>query len=313
MSGQRRPGVIAARRLRSVLVVAGAALVVACGGGSGASSGTGDEAAGTTGATGAPTTTVDTPADGTPADDPPASTATTEAAGPHVRERPAWLGTRVLTTAPGEPPPATPAELDPRVLATVDGLPPPADGGFHTVRPVPADVVARSTWHEGCPVGLDDLRYVTVSFWGFDERAHTGELIVHRRAAEPITRVFAELFEQRFPIEDLHLTSADELGAPDTGDGNASAGFVCRATRGASSWSQHAYGLAVDINPFQNPYTREGVVIPGLASSYLDRSTERPGMVRTGDAVTGAFAAIGWQWGGMWSEPDLMHFSATGR
>jgi hypothetical protein len=301
--------VVAGRRRRPAIVLAGAALVVACGGGGGASSG-GGEAAGTTIAAEATATARDDSSD----DHQTGGTTTSEPAGPAVRERPDWLGTRVLTTVPGEPPPATPTELDPRVLATVDVLPPPAGGGFHsTVQAVPADVAARSTWHERCPVGLDDLRYVTVSFWGFDERAHTGELIVHRRAAEPIARAFADLFEHRFPIEDLHVTSAAELDAPDTGDGNASAAFVCRATRGASSWSQHAYGLAVDINPFQNPYTRDGGVIPGLASSYLDRTTVRPGMVRPGDAVTGAFAAIGWRWGGTWSAPDLMHFSANGR
>ena len=310
MSGHRRPGVVAVRRLRPAIVLAGAALVAACGGGSGASSGDGEEATGTSVTTEASTTAGDE----APDDHRTGSTATSEPAGSPVRERPDWLGTRVLTSVPGEAPPATPAELDPRVLATIDVLPPPADGGFQsTVQPVPADVAARSTWHEGCPVGLDDLRYVTVSFWGFDERAHTGELIVHRRAAEPIARAFADLFEHRFPIEDLHVTSAAELDAPDTGDGNASAAFVCRATRGASSWSQHAYGLAVDINPFQNPYTRDGGVIPGLASSYLDRATARPGMVRAGDVVTGAFAAMGWRWGGTWSEPDLMHFSANGR
>jgi D-alanyl-D-alanine carboxypeptidase len=308
MSGQWRRDVMAAGRLRPALVLAGAALVVACGGGSSASGG--DEAAGATATTRPPATTTDEAT----GEGPPASTTTTDAVGRQLRERPGWLGRRVLDTAPGQPPPPTPAELDPRALATVDVLPPPADGGFHsTVQPVPAEVAARSTWHDGCPVPLDDLRYVTVSFWGFDGRAHTGELIVHRRAAEPIAHVFAELFEHRFPIEDLHVTSADELDAPDTGDGNASAAFVCRATRGASSWSQHAYGLAVDINPFQNPYTRDGGVIPGLASSYLDRATERPGMLHAGDTVTGAFAAVGWRWGGTWSEPDLMHFSANGR
>jgi hypothetical protein len=302
--------VVAVRWLRAAIVVAGLAPVVACGGGTGAASGDGEEAAGATVTTDTTTTTGDDAS----GDHETGSTTTSEPAGSPVRARPDWLGTRVLTTVPGEPPPATPTELDPRVLATVDVLPPPAGGGFHsTVQPVPAGVAARSTWHESCPVGLDDLRYDTVSFWGFDDRAHTGELIVHRRAAEPIARAFADLFEHRFPIEDLHVTSASELDAPDTGDGNASAAFVCRATRGGSSWSQHAYGLAVDINPFQNPYTRDGGVIPGLASSYLDRATARPGMVRPGDAVTGAFAAMGWRWGGTWSAPDLMHFSATGR
>ena len=72
-------------------------------------------------------------------------------------------------------------------------------------------------------------------------------------------------------------------------------------------------GLAVDLNPFQNPYRRGNLVLPELASAYLDRDRARPGMIRPGDVVTKAFAAIGWTWGGSWQSPtDHMHFSATG-
>ena len=226
--------------------------------------------------------------------------------------RPDWLGTRVL---PPGPPPPTPAELDPRRLPTIDRLPPPADGAFHaTVGPVPPEVAARSTWQEACPVALDELRYVTVSFWGFDDRPHTGELLVHREAADAVVGVLGDLFAARFPIEDMYVTPAAELDAPDTGDGNATAAFVCRPTRGSAHWSQHAYGLAIDINPFHNPYVRDEGLIPGLASTYLDRADVRPGMLVPGAGPVEAFAAIGWGWGGTWSNPvDYMHFSANGR
>jgi D-alanyl-D-alanine carboxypeptidase len=267
-----------------------------------------DDASGQSGSTATPSTPPSTP----PPSTTPTAPSPTEPAPPALT-RPDWLGTRVLD--PSAPPPPTPAELDPRRLPTVDVLPPPADGGFHaTVAAVPRDVAARSTWQPACPVALDHLRYVTVSFRGFDGRVHTGELLVHRDAADPLVGVFRRLFELRFPIEDMRVTSRAELDAPNTGDGNATAAFVCRPTRGGSRWSEHAYGLAVDINPFQNPYTRRGSVIPGLASSYLDRANVRPGMIVPGGGVVEAFAAIGWGWGGTWTSPlDLMHFSAAGR
>ena len=229
--------------------------------------------------------------------------------------RPDWLGTRLLDPAPGAPPPPTPAELDPRRLPTIDRLPPPADGGFHAaIVPVPPEVAARSTWQPACPVTLDELRYVTVSFWGFDDRAHTGELLVHRDVADAVADVFGQLFAARFPIEDMYVTPASELDAPDTGDGNATAAFVCRPTRGSSHWSEHAFGLAIDINPFQNPYVRDGGLIPGLASTYLDRANVRPGMLVSGAGPVEAFAGIGWGWGGTWSNPiDYMHVSVSGR
>jgi hypothetical protein len=211
---------------------------------------------------------------------------------------------------------ATPAALRDRRLPTRDRLPPPPGGRFRSsVRPVSAAVRARmgATWKPGCPVALADLRYVTVSFRGFDGRAHTGELVVNRGVAAGVVSVFARLYAARFPIEEMRLVTGADLTAHPTGDGNNTAAFVCRAARKQTRWSAHAYGLAVDVNPFQNPYRRGDLVLPELASAYLDRDRYRPGMIHPGDPVTRAFAAIGWTWGGTWRSPkDLMHFSATG-
>jgi hypothetical protein len=237
------------------------------------------------------------------------------AAGPPATWR---VGARPLPLRPdgfGEVRP-TPAVLRVRRLPTLDRLPPPPGGRFRSsVRPIGAAVRARmgTTWRPGCPVGLADLRYVTVSFRGFDGRAHTGELVVHERVAAGVVAVFARLYRARFPIEEMRLVTGADLAARPTGDGNNTAAFVCRTARKQARWSAHAYGLAVDVNPFQNPYRRGDLVLPELAGAYLDRGDRRPGMIRPGDAVTAAFAAQGWTWGGTWRSPrDFMHFSATG-
>jgi hypothetical protein len=229
---------------------------------------------------------------------------------------PAWLGTRTLSVGSNGFAAAqdTPPELRNRSVITVDDLPPPADGGFHsTIRPVPASVLARSSWTSRCPVAAADLRYVTVSFRGFDGLAHTGELLVNARAAGALIAVFGKLFAVGYPIERMRVTSAAELNAPPTGDGNTTAAFACRPVRGQKAWSQHAYGLAVDVNPFQNPYHRGDVVLPELATSYLRRGDVRAGMIRPGGPVVRAFASVGWKWGGDYrSLKDFMHFSANG-
>ena len=137
-----------------------------------------------------------------------------------------------------------------------------------------------ATWRPGCPVGLDDLRYVTVSFRGFDGRAHTGELVVHERVAAQVVSVFARLYRARFPIEEMRLVTGADLEAHPTGDGNNTAAFVCRAARKQTRWSAHAYGLAIDVNLFQNPYRRGDLVLPELAGAYEDRARARPGMIR---------------------------------
>jgi len=208
----------------------------------------------------------------------------------------------------------TPDVLVNRALPTEDRLPAPAGAGYvSSSAPVPDAVLRRSTWHRDCPVRVDELRYLTMSYWGFDGRHHTGEMIVNARVAADVVAVFGKLHAARFPLEEMRVVNAPELGAPPTGDGNNTTAFVCRPARGQTRWSAHSYGLAVDVNPFCNPYLRGDLVLPELASSYLDRGNVRPGMLRAGDAVVRAFDAIGWTWGGTWRSPrDPMHFSATG-
>ena len=103
-------------------------------------------------------------------------------------------------------------------------------------------------------------------------------------------------------------------------DGDVTASFECRqavsspctGAGGTGSWSMHAYGLAVDLTPRENPYVGCGQSYDPAARSYRDRSRRRPGMI--GGRTVRAFAAIGWGWGGAWAgdTKDYMHFSSTG-
>ncbi len=229
---------------------------------------------------------------------------------------PAWLGTRPLPLRPdgyGEVLP-TPPELVDRQFTLPGPLPDPPGAAFSsTISPVPADVLNRSTWHPGCPVAASALRYVTVSFWGFDHAAHTGELLVNAAAAANLVTVFHRLFDARFPIEQMRISSAAELHAAPTGDGNDTQAFVCRNAVGSTDASQHAFGLAIDVNPFQNPYHKGAQVLPELASNYLDRDRGDPGMITPDGVVRQAFGSIGWGWGGSWRTlHDYMHFSRNG-
>jgi hypothetical protein len=252
----------------------------------------------------------------TPTPSPPAPPSATTAALGTVP--PAWLGTRPLPRTAqgfGEIRP-TPPELRDRRFTLPDTVPMLPGTGFAAkiVDPAPADVIARSTWARGCPVKATQLAWVRVTFRGFEGARHTGELLVNSRAAEPLVRVFHQLYDDRFPIEEMRITPKAEQNVAPTGDGNDTGSFNCRPVRGATTYSQHAYGLAVDVNPFQNPYLKGDLVLPELASAYKDRSRQRAGMILPGGPVVRAFASIGWGWGGSWqSLKDLQHFSANGR
>ena len=232
--------------------------------------------------------------------------------------RPDWIGTRFLELRPdglGIPQP-TPPELVNRRFPSPDLLPPPAGQTFEwSAGSVPDDVASRSSWREDCPVTLEGLTYLTMSFYGFDGLPHTGEMLVAAEFADGVVEAFRRLWEIRFPIEEMRVQDQEEMDAHPTGDGNVTGAFECRPAVGQSGgWSMHAYGLAVDINPFHNPYLRGEVVAPELASAYTDRGNVRPGMIFEGDAAVEAFDEMGWGWGGRWSTAkDWMHFSSNGR
>ncbi|PUA82929.1 M15 family metallopeptidase [Nocardioides currus] len=247
----------------------------------------------------------------------PADGTLTEASTGFGSRPPAWLGARELPTTSsgyGEVRPTPPA-LRHRRWTLPDTVPALPGRGFaaKVVSPAPAAVVARSSWREGCPVAATDLAWVRLVFWGFDARRHTGELLVHRSVADDIARVFRTLYRQRFPQEQVGIVRSYDPDAPATGDGNGTGSFVCRPSTGATYFSQHAYGLAIDVNTFQNPYAKGDVVLPELAGSYLRRDAVRPGMIVPAGPVVAAFARIGWEWGGDWNQSkDYQHFSQNG-
>ncbi|MCG5219722.1 M15 family metallopeptidase [Streptosporangium sp. KLBMP 9127] len=170
------------------------------------------------------------------------------------------------------------------------------------------------SWRPGCPVPLGDLRMVTMTYWGFDDRAHTGELVVHKAVTDDIQKVFKRLYGWRFPIKKMERVDAYKGDDFDSIEANNTSAFNCRPATGSSSWSKHAYGRAIDINPRENPYvTADGSVAHKNARKFADRPVDAPGVINPGDRVVRAFESLGWEWGGYWSgTKDYQHFSKGG-
>ena len=200
-------------------------------------------------------------------------------------------------------------------LALLAGACGGSDSGFVA----DSDPVGRNdltgSWRPGCPVGVEDLRLLSVSHWGFDGQVHRGELVIHRDVADDVLQVFRRLFEAHFPI--ARIRPIDTYGGDDARSmaANNTSGFNCRLVSGTGRWSEHAYGRAIDINPVQNPFiSSTGEVLPRAGRRYADRSRPGRGTIRAGDEVVRAFASIGWRWGGTFrSLKDYQHFSASGR
>ena len=94
--------------------------------------------------------------------------------------------------------------------------------------------------------------------------------------------------------------------------------FNCRSATGSSSWSEHAYGRAIDLDPIENPYVAtDGTTSHAASRPYLDRARGahaagrdrrgRRGRCAPSRASAGAGAGAG-------AVPrDYQHLSASGR
>ncbi|HWN66232.1 MAG TPA: M15 family metallopeptidase [Haliangium sp.] len=172
-----------------------------------------------------------------------------------------------------------------------------------------------ASWHAhpSCPPA-SALALLRMSHWGFDGQVHRGELVCAADVADEVSEAFARIFAARFPI--ARMVRIDVFGGDDDASmaANNTSGFNFRVIAGTDRLSQHSFGTAIDINPVQNPWLRNGVILPPAGRDYLDRASVRPGMIVRPGPVTDAFDAIGWDWGGDWNDyKDYHHFSRHGR
>jgi hypothetical protein len=189
-----------------------------------------------------------------------------------------------------------------------------------SVSPIPDEVwsyMQGRSWHagRGCPE-RGELALLRVPYRDFDGRTQVGPMIVARKVASKVAAIFQEIYESgAFRIYRIALV--DDYGGDDDQSiaADNTSGFNCRATEGGGV-SQHAFGLAIDINPVQNPYVSGGVTEPDAGKAYDAPAKRHPGtigVITKGDVVYKAFAKRGWRWGGEWAHSkDYQHFSANG-
>jgi hypothetical protein len=234
------------------------------------------------------------------------------------------ISSRPAQTAGGEAGkrPATRDATPPMASPDAVTEPEPAPSGFvGRISPLPASLRGRmrgTTWKPGCPVPLGDLRLLRFNYWNFEGEVHRGPMVVHEDVAQDVMWVFRRLFRARFPIKRVALAREfvpEEFEPVTYTRRSVTAAFNCRPVitpRGpVNDFSRHSYGLAIDINPVQNPYvTADGFVRNRASRRYLERSRPLEGVIHDGGVVVRSFARIGWEWGGHWSGgKDYMHFA----
>ena len=186
---------------------------------------------------------------------------------------------------------------------------------------IPEEVFARMdgvSYVENEHIALSELRYLRMLYRGFDGEAHVGEMVVNAQIAQTVLEIFRHLYDQDYPIEKMRLI--DDYGGDDDASclDNNTSGFNYRVVEGSDHLSRHAYGMAIDINPFYNPYVtyENGVehISPPGSGPYADRSADFPYKIGgEGDLCLELFQERGFTWGGNWRTlKDYQHFQIDG-
>lgn len=177
-----------------------------------------------------------------------------------------------------------------------------------------AELKSYSIWEDDCPLALERLVNVHISYYGFDgELRDDGIITVMDALATSVEAIFKELSGEKFPVARIlpiqHYQGDDELSMTS----NNSSSFNSRRIAGSASFSIHSYGAAIDLNPLQNPFLTideskgQVQVHPAEGWQFLNRRNQKPGMV---EGVISIFKKHGFTiWGGDWTTPvDYHHF-----
>ena len=185
-----------------------------------------------------------------------------------------------------------------------------------TIDTISDEVFARMqgrSFPEGCTVKREDLRYLRLLHRNADDSICQAEMVCHKSIAQDLVEIFQKLYEAHYPIERMRLI--DDYDADDEAsmsDNNSSC-FCFRTVDGTKTLSNHARGLAVDINTLYNPYVRNRngrlLISPDGAKPYVDRSKDFKYKIVEGDLCHRLFLEHGFRWGGSWrTMKDYQHF-----
>jgi len=181
-----------------------------------------------------------------------------------------------------------------------------------TINYIPDEVFTRmkdKSYPENATILLDDLRYLQVSYYNFNNESVLGEIVCNKSIAEDLIDIFKKLYGVKYQICSIRLV--DDFDADDdksmTADNTSCFNF--RYIRNTNRLSPHAYGVGIDINPVENPCIRDGVVHPEIGSEYVNRSLDFKHKIDEDDLCYKLFTEHGFTWGGSWDNPkDYHHF-----
>ena len=170
-------------------------------------------------------------------------------------------------------------------------------------------MTGRSYPEEDAGISLSDLRYLKLLYYDFGGRVRRGEMVCNKAIADDLLYIFKELYKAKYPIASIRLIDDFDGDDQRSMEANNTSCFNYRTKTSGTSLSAHARGMAVDVNPLQNPYVKGEIVEPEAAREYADRTVDFPHKITDDDLCCKLFRSRGFQWGGAWnSVKDYQHF-----
>jgi hypothetical protein len=139
---------------------------------------------------------------------------------------------------------------------------------------------------------ISQLELVDVYYISTDGKIHKGQVVTNRQIANDIKEIFSFMLDEGFVIEKaipiVKYGWNDSLSMAD----NNSYSFCYRNI----SYSKHATGMAIDINPRFNPLRWKNIDRPNTpAGAVLDTTVN--GTLYPGHIVVNEFRRLGFRWG----------------
>lgn len=188
---------------------------------------------------------------------------------------------------------------------------------FFSVNAIPDSIFALMrgrTYKHDCTIPRSSLRYILCLHRDDGGRSVVGEMVVNKAIAKDVVEIFRQLYEASYPIERMRLIDYWDADDERAMTANNSSSFNFRFISHTRKVSKHGMGMAIDINPLYNPYTKtlrngKTIVEPAAGKPYLDRQREYKYKITRGDLCCRLFRKYGFRWGGDWKTmKDYQHF-----
>ena len=188
---------------------------------------------------------------------------------------------------------------------------------FFSINAIPDSIFALMqgrSYKRDCTVARSSLRYILCLHRDDGGRSIVGEMVVNKSIAADVVEIFRRLYEAGYPIERMRLIDYWDADDERAMTANNSSSFNFRFISHTKKVSKHGMGMAIDINPLYNPYTKtlrggKAIVEPSAGRPYLDRNRKFKYKITRGDLCYRLFRKYGFRWGGdCKTMKDYQHF-----